>query len=197
MRARPEQPDSAGTTTPGKPLSSPTTHPPSPSLRRTGMVADEKFLNRRERRKRRRNSVPSVFSCSNPFVLSSVGERRNCIVIDQVQSTQFNPANSDHFRVIPTNSDVGKMFTQSREDFAADGADGANAECSPRKTWQGMQNEEFLSVKSDFGELSRVVKSAVQFPLVAALPRWAFLVRQGFSDGGCAFLRQFNRNAFP
>jgi len=34
--------------------------------------------------------------------------------------------------------------------FTADGTDGtdeANAECAPRKTWQGMQNEEFLSVK--------------------------------------------------
>jgi len=40
---------------------------------------------------------------------------------------------------------------------------GTNAECSPRKTWQGMQNAEILSVKSDFGELSRVVKCAVQF----------------------------------
>ena len=52
-------------------------------------------------------------------------------------------------------------ITPFREEFyhpdseSGDDTDGANAECSPRETWQGMQNEEFLSVKS--------VKSVVKF----------------------------------
>jgi len=74
-----------------------------------------------------------------------------------------------------------------RKDFTtdgADGSDGANTECSPRKTWQGMQNEEFLSVKS--------VKSAVKFLWFrrAALPcnmseslRFAKILPQMGTDG--------------
>jgi hypothetical protein len=70
-------------------------------------------------------------------------------------------------------------------------------------TWQEMQNEEFSSVKSDFGEpstssdfgefsravesLSRVVKSAAQFLLVAALLRRAF----------CAFFANINLSNCP
>jgi hypothetical protein len=47
----------------------------------------------------------------------------------------------------------GAVFAGYIRDLAAArerraGGNRANAECSPRKTWQGMQNEELLSVKS-------------------------------------------------
>ena len=61
----------AGTMTPGKCLGSPTTHPPSPSLRRTGMAADEKFLNRRERRKQ----IQPLQGCNGLFEMSTQGSR--------------------------------------------------------------------------------------------------------------------------
>jgi len=83
-------------------------------------------------------------ACSS---FASVGEQRNCNVTASVQSTQPNPANSDNFRVIPTNSDLGKEHPQSREDFTADGADDTDK--------SRLVRNQFQSVKS--------VKSVVKF----------------------------------
>ena len=92
---------------------------------------------------------------------------------------------------IRQNRAISRRFTV----HGTDGTDGANAECSPRKMWQGMQNEEFLSAKP--------AKSAVQ-SFGSGLPRCEAFAQAVYSTWrtsgllqGCAVWVQDKRIGAP